>query len=123
MRLDDSSWPDPVIVGIGLPRTKLEADRPSIRAPNTIASECNHRGPHVVRRGKDHMTHDNPAGRRQGGSARLRSFGCDHVRDLRRTLQLETLHLHLQHPVSIGDPLVLAQMLEPTVEQKRFDEA
>ena len=69
------------------------------------------------------MTHDNAAGRRQEGSARLRSFGCDHVRDLRRTVQLETLHLRLQHPVCIGDPLVLTQMLEPTVDQKRLDEA
>ena len=57
------------------------------------------------------------------GSARLRSFGRDHVRDLRRTLQLKTLHLRLQHPVRIGDPLVLAQMLKPTIDQKRLDEA
>jgi hypothetical protein len=57
------------------------------------------------------------------GEARLRPFGCDHVRDLRRALQLETLHLRLQHPVRIGDPLVLAEMLEPTIDQKRLDEA
>src|SRR6516164_7356590 len=57
------------------------------------------------------------------GSGRLRSFGCDHVGDLRRTLQLKTLHLRLQHLVRIGDPLVLAQMFEPTIDQKRFDEA
>jgi hypothetical protein len=69
------------------------------------------------------MTHDNAAGRRQEGSARLRSFGCDHVRDLRHTLQLETLHLRLQHPVRIGDTLVLAQIIEPTIDQKRLDEA
>ena len=77
----------------------------------------------MARRGKDHMTHDNAAGRRQGGTARLRSFGCDHVRDLRRTLQLETLHLRLQHPVRIRGPLVLVQMIEPTIDQKRLDEA
>lgn len=64
---------------------------------------------------------DNAAGIR--GSSRLCSFGCDQVRDLRRTLQLEMLHLRLQHPVCISDPLVLAQMLEPTIDQKRLDEA
>ena len=52
-----------------------------------------------------------------------RGFGCDHVRDLRCTLHLETLHLRLQDPVRIGDPLVLPQMFEPTVDQKRLDEA
>ena len=45
------------------------------------------------------------------------------MRHLRRTLQLKTLHLRLQHPVRIGDPLVLAQMLKPTIDQKRLDEA
>jgi hypothetical protein len=58
-----------------------------------------------------------PPGERINGSARLRSFDCDHVRDLRRTLQLKTLYLRLQHPVRIGDPLVLTQMIEPTIDQ------
>jgi hypothetical protein len=62
---------------------------------------------------------DNAAGIR--GSARLRSFGCDHVRDLRSALHLEMQHLRLQHPVRISDPLVLPQMLELTIDQKRLD--
>jgi hypothetical protein len=44
------------------------------------------------------------------------------MRNLRHTLQLKTLHLRLQHPVRICHPFVLAQMLKPTINQKRLDE-
>src|SRR5205823_2758959 len=51
------------------------------------------------------------------GAIGLRS---NQVRDFRRTLGLESANDVLQSAIGVGDALVLAQMLEPGVDQKRF---
>ena len=48
-------------------------------------------------------------------------FGGNQVRDFRCTLDLESVNCLLQHPVSIGDAFVLAQMFKPGFHQKGLD--
>src|ERR1700686_850006 len=52
-----------------------------------------------------------------------RSLGRDHMRHLGLARELEALDLRLQHAVRIGDALMLAQVLEPGLDQKGLDEA
>src|ERR1700722_18725775 len=50
-------------------------------------------------------------------------LGRNQMRHLRLALELEALDLRLQHAVRIGDALVLAQVLEPGLDQEGLDEA
>jgi hypothetical protein len=47
-------------------------------------------------------------------------LGCNQMRDLRRAFDVEEVHAILQHTISIGDALMLAQVLEPGFYQERL---
>ncbi len=57
--------------------------------------------------------------KRHGGQVRPRLvlFRRDHVCNLGRALEMEPLHLLLQHAIRIGDAFVLTQVFEPGFDQ------
>src|SRR5215813_10643030 len=55
--------------------------------------------------------------------ARMRLWARDQVGHLRRPRHVKSLDLLLDRPVGLGDPLVLAQMLEPGFHEERLHHA
>jgi hypothetical protein len=55
------------------------------------------------------------------GELALRRFGRNEVRDLRRLAQ-QPVDVLLQHAIGVGHALVLAQVLEPRLDEKGLEE-